>query len=211
MGGLNLQNSNLPIGVGEEAAKSIQQRWDTVKDSDQVIAGMGLVDHKLPEFICPELTAASLTTLDSFAYTETYAHLLSWFNYASEGLAYIQARVLQYTNMQAILTAQTRKQQRALTAAGGKKMNEEEMSDQLFTNPQYQEILLELQKAKQHKLLLDAKVDAIERSLRVISRQIEIRKLDVEQSRTGSAMPGRNLREPYTGGQHEPPTLGRPR
>lgn len=204
--GLDL-SGKLPIGVGEEAAKFIQRKWDTVEDSDQVIAGMGFVDHKLPEFICPELTAASLTTLDSFAYTETYAHLLSWFNYASEGLAYIQARVLQYTNMQAILTAQTRKQQRAFVAGGGKKMSEEEMSDQLLTNPEYQAILLELQKAKQQKLLLDAKVEAIERSLKVISRQVEIRKLDMEQSRTGAAMPSRNFsREPRTG--REPPTVG---
>ena len=206
MGGLNLRG-NLPLGVGAARSQSIREKWDTVDESDARVINSGLVDHPKPEFVCPDLTADALTTTDSWSYTETYVHLLGWSTYANELRAQVQARILQFENMKDIVTAQTRTLQRELAKASGKKPSSEELEDILLTNPEYLEVLLELQKLKQSKMLLDAKVESIDRSLRVISRQVEIRKLDVEQGRTGAAMPSRNLRDPSPA--REPPTLGR--
>ena len=204
MSGLQL-GKKIPIGVGAQEAQSLQRRWDTADESDNRVIGTGLVDHPKPEFSCPDLDAETLTTPDSNTYTETYVHLLAWFNYSNELLANVQIRVLQYDNMIRVLTAQTRRRQREVsTSSGAKKMTEEELQDLLYTNPEYQDILLELQKYKQVKTLMDAKVEAIERSLKVISRQVEIRKLDIEQQKNASSMPSRG----YTRDPRVVPTLG---
>jgi hypothetical protein len=204
MSGLQL-GKKIPIGVGAQEAQSIQARWDTADDSDRRVIGTGLVDHPKPEFSCPDLDADTLTTPDSRSYTETYVHILAWFNYSNELLANVQARVLQYDNMLRVLTAQTRIRQREISAASGaKKMPEEEIQDLLYTNPEYQNILLELQRYKQLKLMMESKVDAIERSLKVISRQVEIRKLDIEQQKNANNMPTRG----YTRDPRVAPTLG---
>lgn len=192
----------LPLGIGEQEAQTIQQTWNTaefVEEHD--IENYGLRDYSQPKYVCPELTEEMLTTEDSRSYTEVYARLLGWFNYTSGLLAKTQARVMQYSNMQGILEAQTRKRQRELARATGTKITAEELNDLLLTNPEYQEITLQLQRYKQAKVYLDAKVDSLERSLRVISRQVEIKKLDFEQTRNASNMPNRG----------EYPTVGRDR
>lgn len=196
--GLRL-GGKLSLGIGKEGVTTLRQHWDTADQVEVDLAAEGITDKPRPKFECPELTAEQLTTPDSKSYTETYQRFLSWYEYYNELKAKVQARVLQYTNMLDILSAQTRKQHRELSAnMGTKKLTVEEVNDLLTTNPEYQEILFELQKYQQSKLLVDTKVDAIERTLRIISRQVEIRKLDFEQSRTASNLPSRgNKREPH--------------
>lgn len=190
----------MPVGVGQEEAKSIRQHWDTIEQVESTIAGeYGILDKPQPRFECPELTTEQLTTPDSKSYTETYQKFQAWFEYYTEIKAKVQARVLQYENMLEVLSAQTRRQHRDIASnAGGKKLSAEEVKDLLTTNPEYQEILLELQRYQQTKLLVDAKVESIERTLRIISRQVEIRRLDIEQTKTSANMPGRNQRDPQT-------------
>lgn len=184
----------LPLGVGEEQKKSIEQKWDTVMEVEADIERKGLIDHKQPLETCPELSADILTGPDSKQYTETYALLNAWFNYTSELLAQVKARVLQYENMQSVLEAQTRQVAKNTSQAGGvKKPSEAELKERLLLNPEYLDVTHKLQRHQQAKILLEAKVDGIERSLRLISRQVEIRKLDMEQTRTVSNMPGRNF------------------
>lgn len=183
----------LPIGAGEEKTTAIRQHWDTIAGVESEIAEKGLADHARPNEVCPELTAAILTGPDSKQYTEVYVLLNSWFSYMGELLAQVKARVVQYQNMQSILEAQTRKAAKEIaTSAGVKKPSEAELNERLLLNPEYLEVTHELQKYQQAKIVLDAKVDNIERSLRLISRQVEIRRQDIEQQRTGAGLPGRN-------------------
>lgn len=198
-GGRNLRLPvNLPLGAGQEQKQNIMQKWNTADDVEAELHMHGFTAREKPAFACPELTSDSLTTTDSKSYTETYAHLLSWFGYASELYARVQADVLQYKNMRDVLEAEGRKTARELQEASGatKKPTKEELEDRMLLNPEYQEVKLKLQRYEQAELLFKAKVDSIERSLRVISRQVEIRRLDYEQNRTGGNMPGRN----FTGG-----------
>ena len=186
-----------PLGAGEEQTKTLQQHWNTVDIVEEEIKQQGLSEHPRPQVACPELDVDTLTGTDSRSYTELYVHLLAWFAYTSELLAQVQARVLQYENMQDILAAQTRKEARDLSdAAGVKKPTVEELKDRLLLNPEYLEVMRQLQHYQQSKIMLDKKVESIERSLRVISRQVEIRRLDIEQNRTATTMPGRNQYDP---------------
>lgn len=193
-----LQGSNIriprtiPLGAGEAQTNRIKNHWDTIGAVEAEIEAKGLVDHARPIEACPELTAEILTGPDSRQYTEIYVLLNAWFTYTGELLAQVRARIIQYSNMQSILEAQTRKTARDISeGAGVKKPSEAEFNERLLLNPEYLEVTHELQKYQQAKIYFDARVESLERSLRVISRQVEIRKLDVEQQRTGAGMPGR--------------------
>jgi hypothetical protein len=189
----------LPLGAGQEAAKSVAQKWDTIDDQIYEVEARGLVSREKPQFVCPELTADMLTTTDSKNYTETYVHLNAWFGYASEIYAQVKATVLQFENMKDILEAEGRKVAREgaeAVAEKTKKPTKEELEDRMLLNPEYQEVKLKLQRYQQSELLFKAKLESIERSLRVISRQVEIRRLDLDQTRNGGNMPNRG----YTGG-----------
>lgn len=193
---MNHKNLRLPVtlalGVGEEQKKTLQEHWNTLGDIETNLQAKGFVDFKIPDFECPELNEHVLTSPDSKQYTEVYVHLLAWYNFMSECYAKVEAKILQLENMQEILGAQTRKMARDVTeAAGAKKPTVEEMKDRLLLNPEYLEVMHELQQQQQSKVLMGRKVDALERSLRLISRQVEIRKLDIEQQRTATAMPMR--------------------
>jgi hypothetical protein len=189
----------LAIGVGEEQKKQVQEKWNTADEVEVGIREAGFPDHNTPSFACPELDVHLLTSPDSKQYTETYAQLLSWFTYASEKLAQIQVRLLQYENMQDVMAAQTRQAAREQSdQSGNKKPTAEEMKDRLLRNPEYLEITRTLQRYQQGKIVMSAKVESLERTLRLISRQIEIRRLDIEQGRTGAAMPARNQRDPFS-------------
>lgn len=193
--------ATLPLGPGQEVSKTVSQKWDTIDDQLADMHVRGLVSRDPPQQACPELTSDMLTTTDSKSYSETYALLNSWFGYVSEVYAQVQATVLQLENTQEILEAEGRRVARTIAGeeGSGKKTKgptKEELSDKLLLNPEYQEVKLKLQRYKQSQLLFKAKLESIERSLRVVSRQVEIRKLDQDQTRIGSNMPGRN----FTGG-----------
>ncbi len=188
----------LPLGAGVEVAKTVAQKWDTIDDAIFELESHGLKTRDKPNFDCPELTADMLTTTESKSYTETYVHLNSWFGYASEIYAQVQATVLQYKNMKDILEAEGRKNARTVAEADTKtkKPTKEELEDRMLLNPEYQEVKLKLQRFQQSELLFKAKVESIERSLRVVSRQVEIRRLDQDQTRNSGNMPNRG----FTGG-----------
>lgn len=190
------RNLRLPQGLnygpGQTQAQAVMTKWHTIDDVQEESLLRGFPEKVKPEFECPQLDVETLTSNDSKAYTQKYTELLAWFGYAGELLALIHARVLQLKNMQDILAAEGRKTLRDLKS-GVKKPTKEEIEDYLTLNPEYQDVTLQLQRFQQAKLLYDAKVDSIERSLRVISRQIEIRRLDIEQNRTDGGMSNRGV------------------
>lgn len=181
----------LPLGAGREQAQKVSEAWNTVDSVQEEVHLRGLVDHEKPAFVCPELTADMLTTTDSKSYTETYAHLLSWFTYATEIYAVVQATILELENIKDILGAESRKNAREIHEGTKKKPTKEELADRLLLNPEYQDVIKKLQRFQQAKLLFQAKVESIERSLRVVSRQVEIRRLDMEQNRTQTGIGNR--------------------
>lgn len=191
-GGKNLRlPQTLPLGAGKAQAQKVSESWNTVDQVQEEVHLRGLVDHEQPQYQCPELTADMLTTQDSKSYTETYAQLLSWFTYATEVYAVVQSTILQLENMKDILGAESRRNALETIQEGRKKPTKEEFADRLLLNPEYQEVLKKLQRFQQAKLLYQAKVESIERSLRVISRQVEIRRLDMEQHKTQSGIGNR--------------------
>ncbi len=175
---LNLPE-NLPIGVGAAEQTAIKTEWSTADTEIARFGAQGFLPFAQPQFACPTLSVDLLTTKSANDYTKAYVEILAWFTYASDILAQIEAHILELKNMRDILAAQTRRAARA-TVPGEKKPTAQEQEDRLLLSVEYQETLKELQKYEQGRLLFKARVDGIETSLRVISRQVEIRRQEIE-------------------------------
>ena len=80
--------------------------------------------------------------------------------------------------------------------AGGKaaKMTGDQMKDEILLDPRYSYLNHRRQEMTQYKVMLAAYTDSIERGLKVISRQVEIRKIELEQNRVN--IPNRGYESP---------------
>lgn len=173
------------IGLPESQEKQVHERWNTLEEMEQQLAYEGFSPYEQPQFGCPQVTEESLTTADSKAYTGMYAQQLAWFDYSSSSLARCTAELLQVTNEMDIIEASMRKVFREKMRIGGKaaKMSAEEMKDEILLDERYSYLLYRKQQLSQYKTILGAYTENIERGLKVISRQVEIRKMELEQSR----------------------------
>lgn len=176
----------LPVGVGiaESEQKKLHHEYDTFDKIDSDLAMMGFIAPPLPEFECPAITEEILTTPDSKAYTTTYAQQLAWFNYSSQILSRIRAQLVQVTNEMEMIASKTRIDIKArIKASDEKKLSLPDIQDIINTDARYSELNLEHQKLLQSRILMDTIVEGIERGLKVISRQVEIRKIEIEQEK----------------------------
>lgn len=194
-GGLSIPSN---LGVGETAEQSVHQEWTSLDEQEEKLAFEGFSPMSTPDFGCPQITEEILTTSDNKLYTTVYAQQLAWFNYASQNLSRSVAEILQVTNEMDIIEARMRKGFRERMRVGGKesKMTSEEMKDEILLNPRYTYLKLHHQQLSQYKIELAAYCDGIERGLKVISRQVEIRKMEIEQNRVNIPNRGYGIRTP---------------
>ncbi len=194
-GGLRLET--IPIGVGASKEEEIHNRWvlypTVVHD---LMVKVGLHDPVEPQFDCPELTAGDLTTPDSREYTERYAQINSWFGYLSEVTARYTAQLreveAEMEDIESNIRDRMRKQSTRTTGRGvPKPPGTEEMKDAVNLDPRYLELKTKQLYLQQARGLLQARVDRIERDLKLISRQVEIRRQEFDQNNRGSAIAGR--------------------
>jgi len=196
-GGLQIPK-NMSLGLGQTVEQATHNKWNTHDKVMTDIGMRGLMPTEMPENQCPVVTAEILTTADSTLYTTKYAELLSWFTYTSDMLAVVTSQLLQVTNEMEMIEARMRNQFREEMKNGGPKMSAKEVEDVISIDIRHEELRLEKQKYQQFKTILGTHVENIERSMKVVSRQVEIRKLEVEQNRTN--IPGRDFSSRRFGG-----------
>lgn len=203
-GGLRLPS--VTTGVGVTTEEEIHQRWqkyDTVLEYISTV--LGIQPPQEPDYALPELRVEDLTTPDSTTYTETYTKINAWFGYLSEVKARHDAKVLEIEVEMEDLEATTRERMRQLntrkTAKGEPKPpSAQEMSDTIAMDSRYRELKQQKLFQQQVLKLLNARVEKVDRELRLISRQVEIRKQDFEQNNRQGSMgsSGRSgYRRPY--------------
>jgi len=189
--------TNIPIGAGQAKAESIRTRFSTVEEvTQELVETMGYTQLITPRFPCPYLTADMLTTQDWTQYSNTYAMFKAWWDFYREKLAEVSNMVLQYKNMLVMVDTATKKTLREMAEATQERLSIDKLKERVLENPEYQEVLLELQRYQQAKELVEAKFDSLDKSMAMISRQIEIRKLDLEQNQINSNIPNRGHQVP---------------
>lgn len=193
MGFVRLQN-NLPIGAGQTAAENIRSRFSTVAEVTQnLMETMGYVPQTTPQFACPMLTAEMMTTVDWNSYSVNYVTFKVWWDFYREKLAEVTNMVLQHKNMLTMIEVRTKKAVREIAEATGEKLTVERLKDRVLENAEYQDVMLELQRWQHAKELVEAKFESLDKSMFMISRQVEIRRVDIEQHRVANNMPTRGV------------------
>lgn len=134
--------------------------------------------RETPPYALARLKTEDLTTLDANQYTRTYTEQLGWYGYLTMELAIVRAQLLQTTNQLELIEATLRRrlieQNKALV--GRDKLSQEEIRTYILTDVDYQAVTIEHQKLSQQKVLLEASVSISEMNLKVVSRQVEIRR-----------------------------------
>jgi len=181
MKGLKLDTTT-PMGVGIERRTSIEEHWSTFDAMEQSIVTLGLGDLRQPQGICPMLTEQIINEPNSANYSDNQQHFISWLNFATELLARVDAQILQYENMLAVLAAETKSSYRQIQAGaeGAKKLTVDELNTKLLLSPEYKKIKHTMQQLQQKRYLLKARVDTLDSDVRLLSRRIELTKMDRE-------------------------------
>ena len=188
-GGLHLPED---VGVGETAAAAIESRWDTIQSVDEYLVKQGMLPNSIPECTCPPVTAELLSTTNTAQYTTLFASQLRWKNYAGRLLADIRAHLLQINNEMSDIETDRRITFRKMneTKAKSDRISSDEMVDRINIEPRYRELKIQGQQMQQLRLKLEAWDEELDRNMKTISRQIEVRKTEFTGGTRESNMPG---------------------
>jgi hypothetical protein len=183
------------LGIDEENEKSIHNEWSTYRGVKQIREGSGLDLAPRPPFECPRITPDELNTEDNAEYTILYAQHYSWYGFVIGQLADVESSLLEIQNEMEHVAAEIRKILNKKNE--GKKRNDDRLTaqaikDEVTTDPRWHDLKVEEQRLLQHKTLLDADCESLERAMRMISRQVEIRKIGIETGRMEDNIPTRN-------------------
>lgn len=172
------------LGISMTELEAILSKFDTQNAVEQDLKHMGLTDEKKPAFELPEITPEALTTTDNTQYTTLYSQQLAWQNYLSPIVAKVCSGLLQAENQMVLIEAAIEKRLKAQNKLRTKeeKLDKNDIKNEVLNDPIYQEAMLEAQRLKQYKLRLEAMTEIAGRNLRVISRQIELKKMEFDEN-----------------------------
>lgn len=197
-GGISIPTA---IGISTGELSGILQKFSTLKAVEEHLLEMGFPrDGAMPKYTIPAVTAELLNEVDSKEYSTAYAHQLGWFTSVAPIMATVKSAYLQAQNQLDIVEATIKKGLYERRSHGANKMSEKEMEIHIITDPTYQDALLEVQQQKQHLNKIETYLEIIERNMRVLSRQIEMKRIDVEghlrennAGRTGTSFQPKHL------------------
>lgn len=179
-GGLTLPDS---VGLSEKIAQELHNVWDTFDAVEVVLTKQGFMPLEKPGHTRPTLSPGTLERTNSTQFTEIYEKFTAWYSYAANLLARIKGGISQIDNEMDILAVKLKYATIEVSRkAGQKRPAKEILEDQVKMDPHYQELMLEKQKLDQQRLIMDSHVESLYRDWRVISRQVEIRRQEIEQN-----------------------------
>jgi hypothetical protein len=186
------------LGPGKTKGAEIHEQWATYDRIFEQLEKQGFKMPGQPDFPPPEIAASDLLTEDNTHFTTMYAQILSWHNYAKTAYALVRANLLQIENEMEFIAATTRKECKEFnkTVKKGEGYSSTDIEDEITVNAVHKKLKIEAQKWEQKKLILDSIVDNLERTMRVISRQVEINRQEIEGEHIKNNMGGRGHQPP---------------
>lgn len=191
------------VSISDQEEDEMRNRWNTIDEVRQALVAKGIViSDDPPPFALPEV-ATTLVDENSQEYLKTNAKYLAWLNYITPQISLNEGIILQVRNEKTNIEALYR--DAARRADEGKpptqRMSKEEIWDNTLLDTRYIELLQFEQELLQQKSLLEDKKEEISRVLRVISRHIEVKKLEADLNRTAANLPQRRpFNPPHTQG-----------
>lgn len=192
--GMNLDPSALGLSISDMGR--IAQRLDTFEKQYDILNTRISIDgmRVRPPYELKRLAASDLTTMDAAEYSRTYVEQLGWYSYLTMELSVVRAKLLQASNRMELIEATLKKrymEQNRMVSGRGEKLTQEEIRAYIVIDTDYQAETVAHQELRQQQLILEAAVGISEYNLKVISRQVEIRKVEQEAHSSAKNQPAR--------------------
>lgn len=176
-------------------SETLAKFWEGTHDeAERELEIIGFKRIPQPVFTCPELDPKALTNMNLSAYAEVHIRFTAWLNYAENTLAYAQSMLVGVKRQISQLSAQLQ------VLYGGVKNPEtgrpyslDARKLMVENNPRYIELLRDQTKLESLKVLSESQVASLSKSAALVSRHIEIRKLEVDSQHRNHNMPGRGM------------------
>jgi len=182
------------LGVSPAEERKITLKWNTLEGVVETLNRWGFSEAASPITPIPTITAEMLLTPDIQQYTILYASQLHWYNYSNILRARVTAELLQIENEMDDIGAHIRKGLRDINKTLGKKdtLGRDGIEDEVTTDASYRSLRVRAQELRQYKMELEARVEELESGMKVISRQVEIRKEEAKGGTNAQNMPSRS-------------------
>jgi hypothetical protein len=173
----------------------LKKYWEGTHDEAEFeLHHIGFVRIPRPSYTCPPIDPKALSQMNLVQYAETHLRYVAWMNYAENTLAYAKSMLIgvkrqmeELSNRLRITYATTK------NPNTGKPFGVDDRKLLAESNPRYVELLRERTKLESMKELAESQFSSLSGTAAVISRHIELRKMDIESMRTGNNMPGRGM------------------
>ncbi len=176
-----------PAGIGLRAEQALHTYWSTIHDVQLALWKDGFGEMQRPLQQIPQVTAQMLSSASSHDYSTWFMGLSGWQGYISYQINWIDAKLLECVNELEQLKARTRVRMRETPREkGDKKPTDEQVKDAILTNPRYNEVVKAQQELTQRKLLIEPVYEYVKTTLKLMSRSIEGRKLEMELGARGT-------------------------
>lgn len=182
------------LGTSAATKQAVHERWSTLTAVEADLAQKGLGVLQQPKFAYPgSVTPEELTTQNNQAYSTLYAQHLGWYNFTAEIVAHVRAYLVQIDNEMEDIASRLRIGERERNKGRQKdeKLSKDDIEDGIRQEPRYRDLTLERQRYQQHRLLVEARLEAMYRNLQVLSRQVTIRANEFEQAQIDNNLPKR--------------------
>ena len=195
-------------GVGESTQEEIHVQWSTYEQAKYALEQeYGMIPPQEPNWAPPVLTLKDLTESQGKDYTEKYMQLTAWYGYLSEVKSRVNAQVLELDNEMKQIEARMREGMRERstkrTKAGESKAPPaQEMEDKIRLDPHYTELGVKKQGLEQMATMLTSRINKHEYEIKLMSRQVEIKRVELDHSNREGALHvqrGNTLRTPGEG------------
>jgi len=189
---------HLPSSVGAPDGVRSRQTWSTLDQVKQELEARGIpmLPVRAPgEF--PILDKTDLTA-GTEEYTNRFVEFVNWLRYSSELMAEIDAQLLEVENEMSDIEVEVKRTLRGQKKGPRDGPTAEDIKIAYQINPRWRDLNLLKQRTEQAKILLKAKMEGLDLSRGLMSRNIELKKADLEGARNEHNMPmrGAEIRTP---------------
>lgn len=159
----------------------IYGNWSTFESVQAEFRNKGFTPIPMPQQSCPvAIDGVLLSTAPNEELTEMGTLFLAWYNYCSEQLSLTESYLLEVENISTQVEMQVKARLRGSNEYRKKPLGVDALKDAVLESVEYIETLREVQRWKQTRKLLDARLAMLDRGIKMVSRQVAIRGLDVE-------------------------------
>ncbi len=195
------QPGSVVVPVSDPAAQaSINQRavefnayWAKVhEEAEFELHHLGFQRLGRPRFTCPEIDPQALTNADLSEYSLMHARVVAWHNYAENTLAYCESMLISVRRQMEQLMPQLLIEYSKLNnPRTGRPYSVADRKALAENTPRYIELLRDKTKLEAQRELAESYAKGLGRNSALISRHIEIRKMDIESGRVTGNIPNR--------------------